>query len=192
MARLESKDHPRRPVRAGADRCRSRTVGWLGRDPRTALAHGDYGHRRADARGCGRAHRAVRGTTRDDRRSRDRRVIRRCEALETRHRRTVRRKTSRSAFRHRQPGKTPLRLRACRRSRRSYYFAASLRSTSEALRTCGGGVTDRQTAASNSLRGVFRVFRRVDFTARSAGRLPAASRQLRGGSTGSSNRRGRR
>src|SRR5262249_39266663 len=32
---------------------------------------------------------------------------------------------------------------------------ASLRSTSQALRTCGGGVTDRQTVADTSLRCVF-------------------------------------
>ena len=48
-------------------------------------------------------------------------------------------------------------LRTCRWSRRSYWFAASLRSTSEALRTGGGGVTDRQTAARDSLRDVFRA-----------------------------------
>jgi len=46
-------------------------------------------------------------------------------------------------------------LAACRRPRRSYKFAASLRSTSQALRTCGSGVTDRQTVAENSLRCVF-------------------------------------
>ena len=46
-------------------------------------------------------------------------------------------------------------LAACRRPRRSYSFAASLRSTSQALRTCGGGVTDRQTVAETSLRCVF-------------------------------------
>jgi len=45
-------------------------------------------------------------------------------------------------------------LADCRRPRRSYMFAASLRSTSQALRTCGGGVIDRQTVADTSLRYV--------------------------------------
>src|SRR5437899_6042815 len=40
-------------------------------------------------------------------------------------------------------------LAAFRRPRRSYKFAASLRSTSQALRTGGGGVTDRQNRRGN-------------------------------------------
>ena len=53
-------------------------------------------------------------------------------------------------------------------------FAASLRSTSQALRTCGGGVTDRQTVADTSLRCVFSDAVGLPPTARFARRLPAA------------------
>jgi hypothetical protein len=81
-----------------------------------------------------------------------------------RHRRTgppshaVLRRVHRSSqeFRRAEAEKTSCRSNSFA-ARRSYKLVASLRSTSEAWRICGGGVTDQQTGATDSLHDVFRA-----------------------------------
>ncbi len=81
--------------------------------------------------------------------------------------------TSPFAGRHRRTGKTSCRSNSVA-ARRSYTLVASLRSTGEAWRTCGGGVTDQQTGATASLHAVFPASTPVRLTARYGRRLPVA------------------